>query len=347
MNVSDVESRRNKILEVIIKTYVEEAEPVGSETVSRRLRLGVSSATVRNVMSELEDLGLIAQPHTSAGRIPTDKGYRYYVDFLMEPERIKQDYREEIEQQYENRHLVVEDMIKKTSLLLSQLTQQASVVLYPNLKKTKLKKIELFVLEPCKIIVTLVSSSGLLKNSMVDLSTAIEENELLRLNNFLNSELVGLNLEEIKDHLSRMLLEERYAFYYLLDRASKIMNLAFQIEAEDMLYLEGAGYIFEQPEFKNLEDLRRVLKLVEEKRDLLEILNQDFESEGVKVWIGKENKYLAIQNCSLVISNYKVEGKPLGKVCVLGPTRMEYPKTVSSVDFMAKLLSQALGANLF
>ncbi len=345
MNVTDLESRRNKILEVIIKTYVEEAQPVGSQTVCRKLRTGVSPATVRNIMADLEEMGFIAQPHRSAGRVPTDKGYRYYVDYLMEPERLTQENIEEIVKQYETKRLVIEDIIKKATLLLAGLTKQASVILYPNLKKVRLKKIELFLIEPEKIIVNLVSSSGLLENSIIILSKALEENELLRLNNFLNSELAGLNLEEIKEHLLRMLLEERHAFYYLLDKALKIINLASQMEIEDMLYLEGAGYFLQQPEFSDLEKLRQVLAVIEEKKALLEIFSQDLESEGVSVCIGKENKCLPIQNCSVVVSTYKVEGKPLGKIAILGPTRMGYSKAVSSVDFMAKLLSRALDLN--
>lgn len=343
MNVSDLESRRNKILEVIIKTYVEQVEPVGSEAVCRRLRLKVSSATVRNIMSELEELGYIAQPHRSAGRVPTDKGYRYYVDHLMEPERLNKDYIGQVEQEYESKRPAMEEVIKKAAYLLSDLTKKTSVILYPNLKKMRLKKVELFLLEPDKVIVTLVGSSGLVKHSIANLSSVVEENELLRLNNFLNSELTGLNLEEIKEHLSRMLLEERYSFYYLLDKAFKIMNMAFLVEEDDLLYLDGAGYILEQPEFKNMEDLRQLLKIVEEKTALLEVLKDDFESEGLKIFIGKENKVFPVmKNCSLIVSSYKVEGKSLGKLCVIGPTRMEYSKAVCGVEFIAQLLSQVL-----
>lgn len=342
MNVTDLESRRNKILEFIIRTYIEEAEPVGSQTVCRRFRLGLSPATVRNIMVELEDLGYIAQPHTSAGRVPTDNGYRYYVDFLMEPEKLNKDYVDQIREQYENKKFVIDNIIKKAAFLLSELAKKTSIILYPNLNKMQLKKVELFLLEPDKIMITMVSSSGLVKNSIANLTGFIEENELLRLNNFLNSELSGLSLEEIKDHLSRMLLEERYSFYYLLDRAFKIMDTVSQTEEEDLVCMEGAGYILEQPEFSSLEELRQVLKIVEEKRTLLEVLRQDPPSEGVTICIGKENKYLPIKNCSVVISSYKVEGKPLGKLAVLGPTRMEYSKAVSSVEFIAKLLSHIL-----
>jgi heat-inducible transcriptional repressor len=342
MNVTDLESRRNKILEFIIRTYIDEVEPVGSQTVCRRFRLGLSPATVRNIMAELEELGYIAQPHTSAGRVPTDRGYRYYVDYLMEPEKLNKDYLDQIEQQYQNKKFVIEDIIKKAAFLLSELTKKTSIILYPNLNKTQLKKIEFFLLEPDKIMITLVSSSGLIKNSIAELSGIIEENELGRLNNFLNSELTGLSLEEIKEHLSRMLLEERYSFYYLLDRAFKIMDMVSKTEEEDLLYLGGAGYILEEPEFKSVEDLRQLLKMVEEKRTLLEVLKQDFESEGVRICIGEENKCLPIKSCSIVACGYKVEGKPLGKLGVLGPTRMEYPKAVSSVEFIANLLSHLL-----
>lgn len=343
MYETHLETRRNKILATIIDAYIRSASPVGSSDISKRFRLsGFSPATVRNVMAELEELGYLTQPHVSAGRIPTEKAYRYYVDTLMEDEQLIPEEREIVEREYLLEHEEVEDIFEKTSQLLSMLTHYAGIILFPKVTLDTFSHLELISVEPNRVLVVLVTSSSLVKNAMVELRHKMSQEELQRISQFLNWKLKGLTLGEIRDYLLRKSLEEDEPSFLLLKEGLEIINASQLLEQTDRLRLEGTGFIVEQPEFKDPMRRRSILKALEEKKDLLEIMNDDLGKEGVKIHIGSENRFESMRDCSFVVSSYKAKDKALGALGVLGPVRMFYPRAISVVRFVTDKLGQVL-----
>lgn len=343
MVVTDAVSRRNKILEIVIDSYVSTATPVGSFTVSKKYRVGLSPATIRNIMVELEKLGYIAHPHTSAGRVPTDKGYRYYVDTLMELKRLTVEEREFVERSLTQDLDELEDIVRKTARAISTLTNQASLISFPRAKKRTFKRIELIPSSPTKIYALLFTAQGIVKHSIFDLQENMEEKELSRISRFLNDELSGLQLSEIKDHLLSKILGESDPFHHLFKQAIDILNLSHLLEEKDeKILLGGTHHIIEQPEFRNTEKIKTILKALEEENEILSIMDGDLDEDEVKVHIGSENPYEDIRECSIIVSNYKMGEENIGSIGLIGPTRMDYSKAVSVVEYVGQIFSQLL-----
>lgn len=343
MVVTDLVARRNKILEEVIDSYISTATPVGSFTISKRFKAGFSPATIRNIMSELEELGYIMHPHTSAGRVPTVKGYRYYVDALMQLKRLTEEEREFIERALSQNLDELEDAVKRVARLISTLTGQASLISFPRAKKRTFKRIELIRTSHTKIYALLFTAQGIVRHAIFELQENIEENELSRLSRFLNDELSGLQLSEIRDHLLRRILSENDPFYHLFKQAIDILNRSRLLEENDeKILLDGTHYIVEQPEFRDTEKVKAILKAFEEEDEILNIMDEDIDEDKVKVHIGSENPYEDIRECSIVISNYKIGGKNIGGIGVVGPTRMDYSKAVSVVEYVGQIFSRLL-----
>ncbi len=343
MVVTDAVSRRNKILEIVIDSYVSTATPVGSFAVSKKYKVGVSPATIRNIMSELEDLGYIMHPYTSAGRVPTDKGYRYYVDALMEVECLTEEEREFIESALIKDLDELEDAVKKTARLISTLTRQTSMISYPRAKKRTFKRIELITASPAKICAILFTAQGIVNHAIFELQESMDEKELSRISRFLNEELSGLQLNEIRDYLLRKVLSENDPFYHLFRQAINILNLSHLLEeGGEKILLDGTHHIVEQPEFRDAEKVKAILKALEEEDEILNIMDEDLDEDKVRVHIGSENPYEDVQECSIVISNYKIDEKNIGSIGVIGPTRMDYSKAVSVVEYVGRAFSRLL-----
>jgi len=338
----ELEGRREKILEGIIRLYITTAVPVGSQIVARQFRPGLSPATIRNEMANLAELGYIRKPHTSAGRVPTDKGYRYYVDYLMEAKRLTQAQKERIAREYWRLPYEIDEIMAKTSKLLSSITRQAAMVLIPRLKKSAFKRLELIPMSQGKVLTVWMTTSGLIKNRVLNLGQAIPESVLHRICNLLNSELEGFAIDEIREHLLRRLKKEKGSLFYLIKRALDIVSIDGLNNEEAKLYLEGRDYILDQPEFKDLDKVRLVMRALEEKRELLEVLDEDLKGEGVKVHIGRENRFEDMWECSLVTSTYWIGEEAFGTLGILGPKRMEYSEMVVIVDHMAKVVGEVL-----
>lgn len=336
----EYEARRNEILLTIIRAHILTAQPVGSQAVSKVSRLGVSSATIRNVMAELEEEGYITHPHTSAGRVPTNKGYRFYVDHLLEQERLNEEERRQIETVYQKKEQLVEQIMQKTAQLLSRMTQQVAVCMSPPLMSSSLRRIEMVPLENRQFLLVLISNTGLVKHAVVQLDEEIHRDELVHLCNFLNNELSGMSLDETMTHLYRRLLDERSSFFHICKRAQYILEQSGVMESEEVFFLEGAGTILEKPEFQNSERARPILKILEEKIPLLKILRQDGESEGLHVHIGEEHGLEGMYHCTLITRTYRVGQKSRGTIGVMGPTRLDYSRAISVVESIADKLSE-------
>ncbi|MFN7170102.1 MAG: heat-inducible transcriptional repressor HrcA [Candidatus Omnitrophota bacterium] len=337
----DLKSRKEKILGTIVETYIEEAKPLGSRTIARKLHFKFSPATIRNIMADLEEEGYITHPYTSAGRIPTDKGYRYYVDYLMPEEGLTPQEKKEIIQEYKTVEDISEIM-DKTSRLLARLSEEAGIVVYPCLKKSRLKHIELIDIKDNSVLMVLITYSGLIKNLILRFPHPYSRSQLEKIGNFFNAELEGVYLSEICKYLLQKRLSDDFSVYNLFKDAFSILEEAFKKLEEERFCFEGATQIITQPEFEDRVALTKLLRLMEEKRLLLEIIAQDMEEEGIKVHIGEENNFEEAKSLSLVTTNYHVEGNTVGALGVVGPTRMAYAHIFSIVKNVSEILENIL-----
>lgn len=338
----DIESRQKNILSAIVESYVDTATPIGSRAVSQRFRHTISPATIRNVMADLEEMGLIMQPHTSAGRVPTDKGYRFYVDSLLEPKHLTKEEESIINKLIHHSGNDIDYIMQNVSKAISIITNVAGIVLTPRLKRSIFKHIELFNIDDSRILAVIITTSGFVKNSIMDFEEHITKQELMRITEFLNSELEGVSLGDIKSYLTRKLLEERDSFYTFLKRAMDILSVPGLFMAEDHLYFEGAACIMSHPEFTDVRKAILFLRVCEDKKGLLNLLNEDMELDGIKIHIGKENIDSEIQDCSIVTCNYKINGATVGAMAAIGPTRMEYGKVMSVLKYISHQLGKEL-----
>lgn len=343
MVVTDVKSRRNKVLGIVVDSYVSTATPVGSMAVSKKIKDRLSPATIRNIMSDLEEIGYITHPHTSAGRVPTDKGYRYYVDSIMEPRRLTQDEKEFVEGILNQEADELEDLIKRAARIMSKLTGQASLVSFPRAKRRTFRKIELIPATRTKIYVLLFTAQGLVKHSIFEVNEALEESELSRISRFLNEELDGLQLSQIADHLLRRVIGENDPFHHLFKEASDLLSISHILdESDERIFLGGAHHIMEQPEFRDAEKVRGLIKALEEEEEILDIMENDLNEDKARVHIGSENPYSDIKECSIVISNYKMGEQNVGSIAVIGPTRMDYARAIPAVEYISGVFSRLL-----
>jgi len=342
MKQADTEQRQSKILSAIVEAYIETVLPVGSRFVSQRFRYNISPATIRNVMADLEEAGLITHPHTSAGRVPTDKGYRLYVDCLLEPKHLTKEEQSLISKMINRGHKDLESLMHACSKAISVITNVAGIVITPRLKRSLFKHIELIHIDSSRILVVIVTASGIVKNTTVHTQEHLTKQELHGISEFLNQELKGMFFDEIKTHLNRRLLEEKDSLYSFLKKAVLLLSSPNILSMEERLYFDGTVSLMSCPEFSDIARARLFLKVFEDSQDILELFNQDMEEEGVKVHIGMENTCKEIQNCSVITCNYKINKRILGAIGAIGPTRMEYGKVISAVSYLSGLLGEAL-----
>lgn len=345
-NSDTFELRRCQIFTEILNLYIQTAAPVGSRTIARRLRNSLSPATIRNVMADLEELGYIEHPYTSAGRVPTDQGYRYYVNALMQESHLTKDEEETIRVSYERHYTELEEIIERASRLLSEVSNQAALVLFSGVSRDIFKRIALIPLDigSNRLLVVFISASGMVRNYKVELPEPVEDVQLERLNRLLNQELEGLPLSQIERHLKRRMMMEQGSLYYnLFKQALAMIKATILTSKEERLWLEGTSRILEQPEFKEVSRTRALLRLLEEKEPLLELLRQDLEQDQrCRIYIGSEMGNEAMKWYSLVTRSYKIGDRVIGTVGILGPTRMEYSHLVALVDRMAELLGKGI-----
>lgn len=342
MNVTHLNTRGKEIFQAIVETYIETASPISSQVIARKLRFRISAATIRNVMAQLDELGLIFQPHTSAGRIPTDKGYRYYIDSLLEVEQLTLEERRLIESRYSGRDDALDELLTEILHILSNFSGYTALAFSSGLRKILFKKLELVSVYSTKLLVVLVSLEGLIKTAVIQMPYRIDQEELFKIARFLNSEFVGLALDEIKEKLSMRLLASSDVLFHLAKKASHILDLIFANFDKDKLYFEGTSHILEQPEFQNAQKSQAILKTFESQEPLISIMREDLHPDGVKIHIGNENPCKDIQDCSLVISNFKIRNRNLGALGIIGPRRMSYSRAISAVGYMARTLSEKI-----
>ena len=336
----ELDERKFKILQAIIRNYLETGEPVGSRTISKYADLNLSSATIRNEMADLEELGYILQPHTSAGRIPSDKGYRLYVDHMMK-EKMEELENKEKEVDDMKEFLIekvdkVEELLQNVAKVLAVNTNYATMISSPQLNKNKLKFIQLTMVEPTKILAVIVLDGNIIRNKMIEIPEMIDEETILKLNLLLNTSLNGLTMDEISLNIVSMLKNQAGEYTGLMN--SVIDAIAEVISSEDDLkiYTSGATNIFKYPELSDSEKASELISTLEEKQLLNNLITTsldegDEKGTGIQVYIGNETPIRSMKDCSVVTATYELGDGMKGAIGIIGPKRMDYEKVVESL----------------
>jgi heat-inducible transcriptional repressor len=337
----ELDARKRKVLEAIVIDYIATAEPVGSRTIARKYNLGVSSATIRNEMADLEEMGLIEQPHTSAGRVPSDTGYRYYVDCIMEKKALANEAKELIKDSFRIKIKQLEELIQLSLKILSSMTSYTSLVLAPQHDKSALQLIQLMLVEPGKALIVIITDGGRIENRLVDIPEAITKTDLEIVSQILNQKFRGLQIKDWDKTILNLVRSQLLKQRQVATLALELLDSLLREERDDKVYLAGALNIFNQPEFKDVSKVKSILELLEDENTLSDILKDEME-EGIQVKIGGENKCESIKDCSLITATYKINGKTLGTIGLLGPTRMHYDQAMSILEFITDTLSLSL-----
>jgi heat-inducible transcriptional repressor len=334
-----LDERKRLVLRAIIDSYIETAEPVGSRTIARKHDLGVSPATIRNEMADLEETGYLQQPHVSAGRVPSDKGYRFYVDALMEPYVFPGMELQKLHEEISSVQLSPERSIHEAARLLALLTQSVSLIVAPSTDQLVFKHLQLAALEDTGILVTLVLHPGIVKNRLIRTKRDYSPEQIADLSTALNQKLKGITYRELGPTIFTEVIRD----FEEIGRA--LVEIILQGLAEDkgeQIYASGTVNILSQPEFRDVDRAIALFEALEQKEHLLNLLGRAAKSSGVQVAIGHENVSSAMQSCSLVTCTYYVGNDVVGTIGVIGPTRMDYARVMAAVDVVSRSLSTLL-----
>lgn len=326
----DLDERKLKILQAIIRNYLETGEPVGSRTISKYTDLNLSSATIRNEMADLEELGYITQPHTSAGRIPTDKAYRLYVDTMLEAKVQEiEDMKELLEQKADK----IDLLLKQIAKLLAANTNYASLVTKPQYRSKKVKFIQLTEVDSTQLLAIIVLEGNIVKNKIIAISDALEKDILLKLNIVFNTFLQGLDLKEINMPVIQKIKEQAGNYSNLVSDILDTIAQAISEEDEVEVFTSGATNILKYPELNDMEKITELMNTFEEQEQLTELIakSESNDKRGIQVYIGSETPVEAMKDCSVVTATYEIEDGVYGKIGIIGPKRMDYDKVVGTL----------------
>lgn len=330
--------RKQVILKAVVNDYVRTAEPVGSESLAARYQFGVKSATIRNELAELAELGFLHQPHTSAGRVPSDRGYRFYVDRLMDTTYSPVAEAVGAMGRLGGRRTEMELVLEQTCRILSDLARYTSVATLPVVKDARVSYVSVAQVANRKQIVIVVLDNGRVLHEILEIEAGCRPIDPIRATNFLSRCLGGRTLESAAGIQS----EETGLMGKLLERVARFLTRELDVAREPSITMEGTGYIVQQPEFKNVERLEVVFSALQQRRRLYKLLSSVYIGEDVAVIIGSENPMIEMHECSFVGANYKIGGRVAGTIGVLGPTRMDYRRAVGAVGFMSRNVGELL-----
>ncbi|WP_029914060.1 heat-inducible transcriptional repressor HrcA [Pelobacter seleniigenes] len=338
----ELNERSQNILEAIVEDYIASAEPVGSRAITRRHSFNLSPASVRNVMADLEEMGLLCSPHTSAGRIPTAKGFQYYIDTLLQVRDLSQQEKSKLRKSYRFSGMKLEDIMQEVGRVLSGLSKYTGLVMAPKFSSTVFRQIEFVRLSKGRLLVIYVSESGLVQNKVIDADPTLTDRHLEQIGNYLNRELNGLSIQEVRAKLSQELKEDRILYDQLKKQALSLSCAALQDEVENQIFVSGASLMLEQPEFASPQQMKRLIQTLESKKLLIELLDRSQSAQGVQIFIGSENTNINLDGYSLISSNFSSQKGAIGTLGVIGPVRMDYSQVIPIVDFTAQLVSRML-----
>ena len=326
----ELDERKTKILQAIIKNYLETGEPVGSRTISKYTDLNLSSATIRNEMADLEELGFIVQPHTSAGRIPSDKGYRFYVDAMMlEHEKEVEQLKDVLLEKEEK----LDHMLKQAAKLMAVNTNYATMVTSPRSSKNVLKFLQLSRMDASHILAVIVIEGNVIKNTVIDVAESLNDETMLKLNILLNTHLNGLSVEEINLGLITALKQQAGMYGPIIEEVIDAVAETIKEDEDLEIYTSGANNIFKYPELSDNQKASDLINAFEEKQLLTQLID-DTDSEGrneIKVYIGEESPIQTMKDCSIVTANYEFGDGMRGMIGIIGPKRMDYDKVVGTI----------------
>lgn len=339
----ELDIRAREVLREIILQHISSGEAISSRSLAKCGRFQLSPASLRNVMADLEDLGYLQQPHTSAGRIPTDRGYRFFIDYLMRSRKLTQHERDRIDDQVGHGN-EIDEVLQLASRTLSDLSDQVSVVFMPTLLQFTVRSMDFILVGDNKIMCVIVGTNGVVVNKIIETRLACSRDELERIGRYISTEFGGMTLDQIRRRLIRMTEQERASYDGMLQK-----TIALGIEAvndvtplEHELYVEGAASILMKPEYADTESLRKTFLALQEKEKLIDILNGCLSEDGLQILIGSESDFTQMHNFSIVARRYGNHSAPLGMVGILGPTRMEYARMAPLVDYLSRALSRKI-----
>ena len=342
MTTPALDQRSKDVLKTLIHLHISTGEPVGSESLARALNRSLSSATLRNIMADLERMGYLDHPHTSAGRMPTDEGYRFYVDSLLHHEPLPPREAAAIDSRLRSLEGSPNHVLEGASQILSSLSGNVGFVLPPEGSRAAFRHIDLVRLPHPRILVVMVSQAGLLTNKVIEVEEDLTQDELQTCANYLNAHFAGLFLETIRARLLELMGRDKALYDRMLQHVVSVGERAFAHEGEARVYLDGTSNIIDQVEFEDVERMRTLFKTFEQKSRLVKILNACLSGDGVRIVIGHENPDPGLRDMALVTASYPLEGEGGWGLGVLGSTRMEYARMIALVDHVARALTRTL-----
>ena len=336
----DSEDRKAIILKAIIKNYMETGEPVGSRTISKLPELNLSSATIRNEMSDLEDMGYILQPHTSAGRIPSDKGYRFYVDEILREKEIETEEFKDLMFKKVDR---LETLLKQLAKIIARDTNYAAMISGPSIHSNKVKFLQLSKIDKFKLLLVTVAEGNIINNKIIDIDSEISESEILNLNLLINTSLNGLTVEEINLSIMNKLRTDAGVYGDIVDKVLREVAAVFKSATDNLeIYTSGTTNIFKYPEISDREKASQLVNAFEEKDKLKEILAgvNDDDNEGIRVYIGNEVPISDMRDLSVATANYEIGEGLRGSIGIVGPKRMDYEKVLKTIKTVMASLDE-------
>jgi heat-inducible transcriptional repressor len=342
-----ISERAQHFLKVLIERYIRDGQPVGSRTLAKDAGLDLSPATIRNVMADLEDLGFVASPHTSAGRVPTASGYRLFVDSLLSLKPLDGALLREVQQKLDI-HGQAAGLVDSASRLLSNLTHMAGVVMVPKHNQIKIRQIEFVPLSDVRVLTVIVTSTGEVYNRIIETSRVFSRSELEQLSNYVTEHYAGNDLQAIRNLVLREMQETRRHLDALMVQALEIASAAFAAEGNEEgdgdFVVAGQTNLMDFDELAQMDSLRSLFDAFTEKQEILHLLDRSLEADGVQIFIGEESGYTTLKDCSVITAPYEVDSEVVGVLGVIGPTRMAYGRVIPIVDITAKILGSALAS---
>lgn len=338
----DITERAQNLLKKLVEAYIREGQPVGSRILARDSGLDLSAATIRNVMADLEELGLVTSPHTSSGRVPTAKGYRLFIDSLLTMKPIQSGEVERLRHELQGKNSI-ENIMDTVSGFLSTVTHMAGIVTIPKREYSSLRHVEFLVLSDGRVLAILVVNESEVQNRILTTKKIYSESELRQVSNYLNASFAGVDISSVRRRLLEEMRETKQHMDVLMEAAIEISEHLFSADHAPADYvLAGETNLMDFHELSDLEKLRKLFEAFGHKRDILHLFDQCLAASGVQIFIGEESGYQVLGNCSIVTAPYEVDGKVLGVLGVIGPTRMAYEKVIPIVDMTAKMLGLTL-----
>jgi len=347
MDKKSKEERKYRVLSRIVHSYVYTVTPVSSKTVSQDMGEEISSATVRNIMAELEEEEYIEQPHTSAGRIPTSQGYRRYVETIRDHIQFKRSEAQRLTAEYDKHIRSLKEVIEKTSFLISKQLQNAGVVMWPSIDNLYLKHIELIKLKSETVLAILVTMTNAVKNYIVKLEEDLKKTELEKIVNYINTDYEHFSLSDILKKLRAKVYdisgtENKDELRNTKRSALEIIDAIFEENIENEICCNGLNYFINEPEFRNMNITKRLMQMFSEQKDIKHIMRGELPYNGIKVYIGEENGCEALKECSVITCGYNMHGRTVGRLGVIGPMRMDYNHALGTIRHLSDLISDKL-----